>query len=114
MPARAVRRMHRMEKEATLCGDLAMRLGRFATDALIEEAHATPKPALVDRRGNGAHRDLSLAVMERSAYSLEATFAALARASQGKRPSAALRAELAAIGRAGEAVSVLQSLLVER
>lgn len=104
MPARAVRRMHRMEKEATLCGDLAMRLGRFATDALIEEVHATPKPALVDRRGNGAHRDLSLAVMERSAYSLEATFAALARASQGKRPSAALRAELAAIGRAGEAV----------
>ena len=83
--------------------DLATRLARFATDALIEEAHATPKPALVDRRGSGAHRDLNLAVMERSAYALEPTFAALARASQGKRPSAALRTELAAIGRAGEA-----------
>jgi triphosphoribosyl-dephospho-CoA synthase len=84
-------------------GDLAARLARFATDALIEEAHVTPKPALVDRRGSGAHRDLDLAVMERSARSLEPTFAALARASQGKRPSAALRTELAAIGRAGEA-----------
>jgi triphosphoribosyl-dephospho-CoA synthase len=84
-------------------GDVAARLARFATDALIEEAHVTPKPALVDRRGSGAHRDLNLAVMERSARSLEPTFAALARASQGKRPSAALRTELAAIGRAGEA-----------
>lgn len=83
--------------------DIAARLARFATEALIEEAHVTPKPALVDRRGSGAHRDLNLAVMERSAYSLEPTFAALARASQGKRPSAALRTELAAIGRAGEA-----------
>jgi len=84
-------------------GDVAARLARFATEALIEEAHVTPKPALVDRRGSGAHHDLNLAVMERSAYSLEPTFAALASASQGKRPSAALRTELAAIGRAGEA-----------
>lgn len=84
--------------------DLAARLARFATSALIEEAHVTPKPALVDRRGNGAHRDLNLALMERSAHSLEPTFSALARAALGKRPSAALRAELAAIGRAGESV----------
>jgi triphosphoribosyl-dephospho-CoA synthase len=101
--ARAVRPLHRVEpNEAAPYRGLATRLARFATDALIDEAHATPKPALVDRRGSGAHRDLSLAVMERSAYSLEPTFAALAHASQGKRPSAALRAELAAIGRAGE------------
>ncbi len=105
MPARAVHPAPRVEREpAAPDDDLAIRLARFATDALIEEAHATPKPALVDRRGSGAHRDLSLEVMERSAYSLEPTFAALARASQGKRPSAALRAELAAIGRAGETV----------
>lgn len=105
MSARAVRRTHHTEPPAASpYSDLAMRLARFATDALIEEAHATPKPALVDRRGNGAHRDLSLAVMERSAYALEPTFAALARASQGKRPSAALRADLAAIGRNGESV----------
>lgn len=105
MSAQAVRRAHCAEPNpAAPYSDIAMRLARFATDALIEEAHATPKPALVDRRGSGAHRDLSLAVMERSAYSLEPTFAALARASQGKRPSAALRAELAAIGRDGETV----------
>lgn len=110
MPAPSVRQVHPAlpvrpvpRNEAAPGGDLAMRLARRATEALIEEAHATPKPALVDRRGSGAHRDLSLAVMERSAHSLEPTFAALARASQGQRPSAALRAELAAIGRAGEA-----------
>lgn len=89
--------------DGALIEDEAMRLARLATNALIEEAHVTPKPALVDRRGSGAHRDLSLAVMERSAFSLEPTFVALSRASQGKRPSAVLRAELAAIGRDGEA-----------
>lgn len=81
---------------------LAARLARFAVDALVEEAHLTPKPALVDRRGSGAHRDLNLAVMLRSAHALGPTFAALARASRGKPPSAALRTELASIGRAGE------------
>lgn len=90
--------------DGALDEDDATRLARLATHALIEEAHVTPKPALVDRRGSGAHRDLSLAVMERSAFSLEPTFAALSRASRGKRPSAVLRAELAAIGRAGETV----------
>jgi triphosphoribosyl-dephospho-CoA synthase len=81
---------------------VAARLARFAVDALLEEAHLTPKPALVDRRGSGAHRDLNLAAMTRSAHALEPTFAALADASRGKGPSAALRTELAAIGRAGE------------
>jgi triphosphoribosyl-dephospho-CoA synthase len=83
--------------------DNAESLARFAVEALLEEAHLTPKPALVDRRGSGAHHDLDLEVMTRSAHSLEPTFAALASASQGQRPSASLRAELAAIGRAGEA-----------
>jgi triphosphoribosyl-dephospho-CoA synthase len=78
-------------------------LARFAVDALIEEAHLTPKPALVDRRGSGAHRDLDLATMARSAHALEPTFAALSRASRQRAPSATLRAELARIGRAGEA-----------
>lgn len=88
---------------ARLNEDDAARLARLAANALIEEAHVTPKPALVDRRGSGAHGDLSLPIMERSACSLESTFAALCRASRGRRPCAALRAELAAIGRAGEA-----------
>ncbi|HEY1997800.1 MAG TPA: triphosphoribosyl-dephospho-CoA synthase MdcB, partial [Paraburkholderia sp.] len=31
-------------------------LARLAVTALIEEALLTPKPALVDQRGSGAHR----------------------------------------------------------
>jgi triphosphoribosyl-dephospho-CoA synthase len=77
-------------------------LARLAVTALIEEVQLTPKPALVDRRGSGAHRDLNLDIMLRSAHSLEPTFAALARAARRRMPSATLRAELAQIGRAGE------------
>nr|WP_240655663.1 triphosphoribosyl-dephospho-CoA synthase [Paraburkholderia phosphatilytica] len=77
-------------------------LGRLAVAALIAEAELTPKPALVDRRGSGAHTDLDLDTMLRSARSLESTFVALARTSRGRSPSATLRAELGQIGRAGE------------
>jgi triphosphoribosyl-dephospho-CoA synthase len=66
------------------------------------DAQLTPKPALVDRRGSGAHRDLDLATMLRSAQALETTFAALAAAARHSAPSAVLRAELARIGRVGE------------
>ena len=87
--------------------ELAALLAGFAVEALIEEAQLTPKPALVDRRGSGAHRDLDLARMLRSARALEPTFAALALAAHGQRPSAALRSELAALGRAGEAAMMV-------
>jgi triphosphoribosyl-dephospho-CoA synthase len=80
----------------------ALAIARLAVDALVEEAHLTPKPALVDRRGSGAHRDLDLVKMMRSAHALAPTFEALAQASRGRQPCAALRTELAAIGRAGE------------
>ncbi|HTH62294.1 MAG TPA: triphosphoribosyl-dephospho-CoA synthase [Paraburkholderia sp.] len=86
---------------ATLTSDAL--LARFARDALIDEARLTPKPALVDARGSGAHRDLDLATMLRSAHTLEPTFAALARAARRARPGIALRTELARVGRAGEA-----------
>jgi triphosphoribosyl-dephospho-CoA synthase len=78
------------------------RLAHFAVAALIEEAQLTPKPALVDRRGSGAHHDLDLVTMLRSARALESTFVAIARAARRRVPSATLRAELAQIGRAGE------------
>jgi triphosphoribosyl-dephospho-CoA synthase len=39
----------------------AIRLAALARQALIAEAELTPKPGLVDRRGTGAHSDLSLA-----------------------------------------------------
>ncbi|ASW00642.1 triphosphoribosyl-dephospho-CoA synthase [Paraburkholderia aromaticivorans] len=78
-------------------------LARYAVTALIDEAQLTPKPALVDRRGSGAHRDLDLDTMLRSANALEPTFATLARAARRRgEPSALLRTELAQIGRAGE------------
>lgn len=79
-------------------------LARLAVEALVDEALLTPKPALVDTRGSGAHRDLNLATMLRSARTLTPTFAALARAALTRGvPSAAMRTELARIGRHGEA-----------
>jgi triphosphoribosyl-dephospho-CoA synthase len=73
-----------------------------AVTALIDEACLTPKPALVDRRGSGAHRDLNLDTMLRSAHALRPTFFALARAAVDQEPSQRLREQLARIGREGE------------
>jgi triphosphoribosyl-dephospho-CoA synthase len=74
------------------------RLGALAFQALIAEAELTPKPGLVDRRGSGAHSDLSLDLMRRSATVLEPFFADMASAAEGRVPDRDLRAELAAIG----------------
>jgi triphosphoribosyl-dephospho-CoA synthase len=81
----------------------ASAIATCAVDALIAEAMLTPKPALVDRRGSGAHRDLDLDTMLRSAHALAPTFLAIARAASGMQPSQALREQLARIGREGEA-----------
>jgi triphosphoribosyl-dephospho-CoA synthase len=70
--------------------------------SLVDEALLTPKPGLVDRRGSGAHADLDLDVMLRSASSLRDTFAAIARRAAGARAGQRLREDLAAIGREGE------------
>lgn len=81
---------------------IALALADLAVTALLKEARLTPKPALVDSRGSGAHTDLSLDLMCRSAWSLRPTFLALARAAHGCRPDQALRERLGAIGRDGE------------
>lgn len=78
-------------------------LADLALRALVEEALLTPKPGLVDRRGPGAHDDLSLSTMLRSAESLRGTFADVAAACEGRRLDLDLRETLGAIGRAGEA-----------
>jgi triphosphoribosyl-dephospho-CoA synthase len=78
------------------------RLAALATQALIAEAELTPKPGLVDQRGAGAHHDLSLALMRRSANALEPYFATMALVSAGRTIDAGLREELAAIGRSAE------------
>ncbi|WP_144155644.1 triphosphoribosyl-dephospho-CoA synthase [Paraburkholderia sp. BCC1885] len=102
MPASAARAASNGAATGLTSGAADARLASFATTALIEEAQLTPKPALVDRRGSGAHRDLDLDIMLRSAQALEPTFAALSRAARHGTPSAILRTELAQIGRAGE------------
>jgi triphosphoribosyl-dephospho-CoA synthase len=78
------------------------RLAALATQALIAEAELTPKPGLVDQRGAGAHHDLSLALMRRSAKALEPFFGAMAHVSAGRSIDAGLREDLAAIGRSAE------------
>jgi triphosphoribosyl-dephospho-CoA synthase len=81
-------------------GDLfPLDLSISAVSSLIEEAELTPKPALVDRSGNGAHHDLDLARMRRSARSLQDGFAAIARAAAFERPSPRLREQIGRIGR---------------
>jgi triphosphoribosyl-dephospho-CoA synthase len=80
----------------------AFQLADRAVDALIAEAMLTPKPALVDRRGSGAHRDLDLSRLLRSARSLHGAFLEMAAFAAGREPNQALREELARIGRAGE------------
>jgi triphosphoribosyl-dephospho-CoA synthase len=80
----------------------ARRLARLARLALIAEAELTPKPGLVDRRGNGSHSDLSLEIMRRSAMAIEPYFTQMALASWGLEPCQSIREELAVIGRHAE------------
>jgi len=82
--------------------DQAIRLASLAVRALIEEAELTPKPALVDGRGSGAHTDLSLRLMRRSGRGLRTHFEFMALASFRHIPSQSLREELGAIGRLAE------------
>jgi triphosphoribosyl-dephospho-CoA synthase len=81
----------------------AGRLADEAVGALVAEALLTPKPALVDQRGPGAHDDLDLGRLLRSAQALRAPFCAMALAAEGRVPDLALRETLGAIGRHGEA-----------
>ena len=83
---------------------LAERLADLAVDALIDEADLSPKPALVDRRGNGAHTDLHLGLMHASALSLWPAFKEMADAAlEFGEVGLALREALGRIGREGEA-----------
>lgn len=86
--------------EATFTPDA---LADLAVRALVEEALLTPKPGLVDKRGPGAHDDLSLDLMLCSAESLGKTFAGIAAACEGAAVDQELRETLGAIGRDGEA-----------
>ncbi|KJH79786.1 triphosphoribosyl-dephospho-CoA synthase [Pseudomonas sp. KSR10] len=83
---------------------LAERLADLAVQALIDEADLSPKPGLVDRRGNGAHDDLHLGLMHASADALWPAFKAMAEAAQEiGEVGQPLRETLGQLGRAGEA-----------
>lgn len=82
---------------------LADRLADLAVDALIDEADLSPKPALVDRRGNGAHTDLHLGLMHASALSLWPAFKEMAEAAiELGAIGLPLREAVGRIGREGE------------
>ncbi len=82
---------------------LPERLADLAVDALIDEADLSPKPALVDRRGNGAHSDLHLGLMHASALSLWPAFKEMAEAALAFcEVGLPLREALGRIGREGE------------
>lgn len=53
-----------------LTGFAAQTIAQSAVDALLQEARVTPKPSLVDMHNSGAHRDMDLALMKKSARSL--------------------------------------------
>jgi triphosphoribosyl-dephospho-CoA synthase len=76
----------------------ATHLSNLAVQALLDEAELTPKPALVDGRGSGAHHDLSLALLRRSAETLRPYFEQVALSSFRRRATIALREELGTIG----------------
>ena len=90
------------EAEGSPPQDLSALLGALARQALIEEAELTPKPGLVDRRGPGAHTDLSLELMIRSAFAIEPFIRLMAFQSMNEPPSGHLRRTLATTGRAAE------------
>ncbi|UST74120.1 triphosphoribosyl-dephospho-CoA synthase [Pseudomonas siliginis] len=82
---------------------LADRLADLAVDALIDEADLSPKPALVDRRGNGAHTDLDLGLMHASALALWPAFKEMAEAAlEIGEVGLPLREAIGRIGREGE------------
>lgn len=79
-------------------------LAGLAVDALVDEAMLTPKPGLVDLRGNGAHDDLNWMLMCHSARALRPAFHAMAQAGQSTADPQALRELIGAAGRDAERV----------
>jgi len=95
IPSAALRSHTMSHVAAEIVADRAMH-------SLIVEALLTPKPALVDRRGPGAHRDLDLGLLLLSAASLQNGFRRMAMCADRQVPSLALREDLARIGREAE------------
>ncbi len=81
----------------------AKRLAMLVESALIDEVTLSPKPGLVDVRGNGAHHDLDWTLMVHSAQTLRPAFEAMALAGAQMDSPLALRERIGRLGREGEA-----------
>jgi triphosphoribosyl-dephospho-CoA synthase len=77
-------------------------LARLASQALKEEAMLSPKPALVDSRGPGAHTDMDVGLLMKSAHCLEPYFCKMAEAAIIQPIGSELRRHIGAIGRDAE------------
>lgn len=77
------------------------RIGDLAVRALVYELSTTPKPGLVDKNNNGAHKDMDYAMFKQSALSLRECFrqCTLAGIEHEKEP---LEWRLRKIGLSGE------------
>ncbi|WP_123024481.1 triphosphoribosyl-dephospho-CoA synthase [Mycolicibacterium stellerae] len=75
----------------------------IAVAAMYAEADLTPKPGLVDQRGGGAHSDMDVAMLHRSAEALRDALTECASTARASAITMGLRARIGAIGRAGEA-----------
>ncbi|MBM7632761.1 triphosphoribosyl-dephospho-CoA synthase [Geomicrobium sediminis] len=73
-------------------------VARWSEQSLLEELYLTVKPGLIDKCNNGAHLDMTLAMMEASSHAIAPYFAEMARVSYGKSPSHQLREQLSEIG----------------
>jgi triphosphoribosyl-dephospho-CoA synthase len=80
----------------------ADRIAAAAVRALHEEAMLTPKPGLVDQRGSGAHDDMDVDLLLRSAEALRESLTACASAAMAWPLGRELRGALGVVGRAGE------------
>lgn len=72
-------------------------IASLAVKALLDEAALTPKPGLVDSDNSGAHRDMDLALMKKSALSLSAFFAEAAETGYEAGPDCAEKLQRAGI-----------------
>lgn len=79
----AASRAHSVEQLRSVTTDLLTgyfhrcdpeRVAALATQSLLQEVYTTPKPGLVDRRNNGSHKDMNLALFEASAKALQPYF----------------------------------------
>ena len=57
---------------------VAVKIGKCAFKAMLEEVYTTPKPGLVDLYSNGAHTDMDVSTFEKSARALYPYFVQIA------------------------------------